>query len=316
MNARPRFPLLAALAAAALASAACGGAGDLQTAQTTALVSAPARLLAPEAPAPKAAGRAFRPVVAPGDGLELTEESIAERNEKHKYKIEIRFPQLRGRRGQNADKFNRAVRALAAREARDSRHAYAGTPGRPAARPESSEDFYESLSGRYEFIHFADELVSLRFTLHAQSRGAGHAVQFHRVFNFDLKSGRALRLDDIFKPGAPHLQALAAYSIADLRRQDEEEHRREVARLTAEGRPAAHAGVRTSDAEFRSGAGPEADNYGTWNLAAEGVVVTFAACKVLGCAAGAQEVLVPFASLDAMLNQSSPAARLFARPAR
>ena len=315
MKSRRKFLLPASLVAAALACAACGGARELQTAETAALVSAPARLLAPAAPAPKAASRAFTPVVAPGDGLELAEASITERSEKRKYKIEIRFPQLKGRRSRNADKFNRAVRALAAREARDLRHAYAGPPRRPATRSETWEDFYESLSGRYEFIHFADRLVSLRFTLHAQSRGAAHAVQFHRVLNFDLKSGRALRLDDIFKPGARHLQALADYSIADLKRQDEEEHRREVARLTAEGRPAAHAGVRTLDPEFQSGAGPEADNYHTWNLAAEGVVVTFAACKVLGCAAGAREVIVPFAALDAMLNESGPAARLFARQA-
>jgi hypothetical protein len=223
---------------------------------------------------------------------------------------------LKGRLIPSAAKFNRAVRALAAHEARDFRSAYAGRTRRTTTQSELWNDFYESLSGRYEFIHFADDLISLRFTFYGRGRGAAHAVQFHRVLNFDMKSGRPLKLDELFRPRARHLRALAAYSIADLKRRDEEEHRREVARLTTEGRPASQAGVRTPESEFRSGAGPEPENYRAWNLAAEGVVVTFAACQVFGCAAGEQEVLVPYPALEEILNEDSAAARLYAQQPR
>ena len=316
MNSRLKFLLPASLAAAALACAACGGARELQTADTAALVSAPAQLLAPEAPAPKAASRAFTPVVAVGDGLELAEESIAEKNDERKYEIDLAFPQLKGRLSPRAKKFNRAVRALVAREARELRNAYAGPPRSPQAGRAPFEDVYESLTGDYEFIHFADDLVSVRLTLYGQGRGAANPIQFNRVLNFDLKSGRALKLDDLFRPGAQHLRALAAYCVADLKRQDEEDHRRAVAHATSKGRPPDAAGVRTPDSWFQSGAGPEVENYRAWNLTAEGVVVAFASCQVMSCADGEKEVLVPYAALDAVLNQSGPAARLFARQPR
>jgi hypothetical protein len=136
------------------------------------------------------------------------------------------------------------------------------------------------------------------------------------VLNFDLKSGRALELADLFKPGTPHLQALSANSIADLKRQDEEEHRREVARVTGEGKPAGYAGTRTPDSTFQIGAGPEADNYRAWNLTADGVVAAFASCQVSACAAGEKEVLVPYSALQEILSERGPASRLVARPSR
>ena len=317
MNARLRLLLPASLACAALAcSAACGGgAQDLPAAETAALVSAPAKLLAPEPSAPEPARRAFTPVVAPGEGLELAEESVAEKSEKRKYEISLTFPQLKGRPSANAVRFNRAVRALVAREVRDFKRAYGDSAGRPSDE-KVWENVYDSLDGRYEVIHFDDDFVSLRFGLFAYGRGAAHSTQFHRVLNFDLKGGRALALGDLFKPGARHLEALAANCIADLKRQDEAEHRREVARLMGGGKPASHAGVRVPDSDFQIGAGPEADNYRAWNLAAEGVVVSFAACQIGGCADGAKEVLVPYSALEEVLNEGGPAARLNSRQPR
>lgn len=318
MNARLRLLLPAALACAALACSACGGgAQDLPAAETAALVSAPAKLLAPEPSAPEPARRAFTPVVAPGEGLELAEESVAEKSEKRRYEISLTFPQLKGRPAANAVRFNRAVRALVAREVRDFKHAYGGgSAGRPWTDERVWEDVYDSLTGRYEVIHFDDDFASLRFDLYTYGRGAAHSSHSYAVLNLDLKSGRVFKLGDIFEPGAGHLQSLAAHSVADLKKQYEAEHRREVARLTGGGKPASHAGVRVPDSDFRIGAGPEADNYRAWNLAAEGVVVSFAACQIGGCADGAKEVLVPYSALGEMLNEGGPAARLNARRPR
>ncbi|HLL75869.1 MAG TPA: RsiV family protein [Pyrinomonadaceae bacterium] len=316
MNSRPKFLLPASLVAAALACAACGGRPqERQAADTAALVAAPAQLLAPEAPAAGAARRAFTPVVAPGEGLELADGSIRERDEKQRYEIDLTFPQLKGRPGATADKFNRAVRALVAGEVRDFRQSYVEAKGRRAPGAAGGDETFDSLTGRHEVIHFADDLASLRLTLHAYGRG-GRVIQHHRVLNIDLKSGRALKLGDLFTPEAGHLQALAAHCVADLRRQDEEEYRKAVGDATGRGLPASSAGIRTPASEFEIGAAPTAENYRAWNLSAEGVVVSFAACQVLSCAAGEKEVLVPFHALDAILDQSGPAARLFTRQPR
>lgn len=307
MNPRPKLLLPAALVAAALACSSCGGgARELQTADTAALVAAPAQLLAPETAARKGARRAFTPVVAPAEGIELAEESISERDEKQGYELDIVFPQLRGRLTPSAAKFNRAVRALVVREAREFKRADGEPKGRGASRDRIR---LGSLTARYEVIRLDERFVSLRFGLSADGRGATHTTQFRRVLNFDLTTGRVLRLGDLFKPDARHLEALAANCIADLQRQDEEEHRKEIARVTAEGKPASRAGLRTPDSDFESGAGPDAENYRAWNLAAEGVVVTFAPCQVFGCAAGEQEVVVPYSALAEILDEGGPAAR-------
>lgn len=317
MNARLKLLVLASLACAALTFAACGGdAQELQTADTTALVAAPAKLLAPEAPKPEPARRAFTPVVELAEGLELADESVEEKSEKYKYDIGITFPQLKGRVSPRAAKFNRAVRAFVAREVRGFKPTHDDSDeGGYRAEGEHWENVYNSLSGRYEVVHFADDLISVRFNLEAYGRGAGHAVQFYRVLNFDLKAGRALKLGDLFKPGAGHLQVIAANCITDLKRQDDEAHRREVERVTRLGKPASHAGV-PGDPFIEDGAAAKADNYRAWNLTAEGVLVSFAACQVDSCAGGEKEVLVPFSVLEAILEEDGPAARLATRRMR
>jgi hypothetical protein len=316
MNSRTKLLLLASAAAAALALSACAGSQEIETGDAAALVAAPAaQLLAGEAAAPARARRAFTAVVAPGDGLELAEESISEKNEKQSYEIDITFPQLKGRLTPNAAKFNRAARALVAREVREFRQVFDDPESPARSEKKTGQDAFGFFVGRYEAIHLDADFACFRFTLHGRG-WVGRTIQHHRVLNFDLKSGRALELADLFAPGTRYLQALSAHSVAELRRQDEETHRREVARVTGEGRPASSAGVRTPDSDFASGAGPEADNYRAWNLAAEGVVVAFAACQVGGCADGEKEVLVPFSALEAVLDGSGPAARLFAPQAR
>ena len=317
MNARLKFALAASALLAALAGAAACGRGrrQMQSAHTTALVAAPARLLA-QVPAPEAAGRAFTPVVAPADGLELAEESLREKNEKRKYEIELAFPQLRGRLTPQAAKFNRVVRALAEREARDFKSTFAGAPGQTLTTERVRDEGSDSLAGGYEIIHLTGDLVSLRFRLQALGRGAAQPVQFNRVINFDLKAGRALQLGDLFASDASYLDVIASRCVAELKRQDEEEHRRAVRQATGEGRTAGSAGARTPDSDFEIGAGSTAENYAAWNLAGEGVVVTFAVCQVLGCAAGEREVLVPYSALGEILDGGGPAARLITQPPR
>lgn len=312
MNSRKKFLLLASLASAALACAACGGSHDVETADTAALVAAPAaQLLAPDAPPPEATRQKFTPVIKPGQGIELRDESITERNEKHKYEIGFTFPQLKGQLSRQSVTFNRAVRALIEGEVRDFKQAYAKSEGRHRTKEDLWGDTYDYVSGRYEVMHLTDEFVSLRFTQYAYGRGAAHPVQHYSVLNFDLKSGSSLKLGDLFRPGASHLQTVASYCIAALMGEASEERRREIERVTRLGRPAEHAGAPV-DPFIERGAAAEADNYRAWNLAAEGILVSFAACQVDACAGGPKGVLVPYSALAEILDESGPAARLHA----
>jgi hypothetical protein len=320
MNARLKLLLLASLGLTALVCSACGSGGqELQAAVSPdTLVNRVATAQpAAQQPAPEAARRAFTPVVHAGDGLELADESVSEKNEKQRYEIVLTFPRLKGRPTPNAVRFNRAVRATVAREVRRFKDAY-GDPAEddPSMDEKMWGDVYNFLRGGCEIIHLADDFASLRFDLYTYGRGAAHSIHSYVVLNVDLKSGRALTLEELFKPGARYLQALAAHSVSDLKKQYGEEHRRAVERAAGEGLPASYAGVSVRDSEVQTGAGPEAENYRAWNLAAEGVVVSFAACHVGGCADGAKEVVVPYSSLAAILKEDGPAARLRAQRRR
>ena len=309
MNSRLKFLLPAALAAAAaLAGSACGGRQELQAA----LPQATPSLLLPNATAPEAAAqtpvrRAFTPVIEPAFGEALELGLIREADGRLGREIEFSFPLLTGETGRRVRLFNRAVRALAEGVVGDFKRSHPGAGAR-------WDGLKESLRGSYQTTHFTEELIGLRFFAYSRSPD-GRRLDFFRVLNFDLVSGKTLALGDLFRPEAEYLDALAAYCIADLKRQAAEAHRREVARTTQRGRPAGRAGA-PADALIESGAAAEADNYRAWNLTAEGILVSFAACQVDSCAAGDKEVLVPYSALGAILSSDGPAARLVTRPSR
>ena len=64
--------------------------------------------------------------------------------------------------------------------------------------------------------------MSIKFDVGTYYQGAAHPNSYSEVINYDLKNGKQLKLSDLFKPGAKFLQALSAYSIADLKKQAKE----------------------------------------------------------------------------------------------
>ena len=54
------------------------------------------------------------------------------------------------------------------------------------------------------------------------------------------------------------------------------------------------------------GADPLPDNYRTWNIAVDGLVITFDAYQVAAYAAGPQIVTIPYMELQAIIDPSGP----------
>ena len=287
MNSRAKLLLLASLAFAVLACCACDGDSQkLRAAETAALVSAPAGILAPGSQSSGEGPRAFTPLIAPGEGLGMISRSISEGGKRQGYEVEFAFPLLKGRLGPAAKKYNHAVAALARRAVNEFKRA--------SADPQPARDGEgDSLSAVYDTVHFTGDLVSVRFNTSAHV-GGGRDIRQHLVLNFDLGSGRVIEFGDLFAPGSAPLQALASYCAAELKRRD----------------AGARAPAAAADDLIDGGAAPVADNYRAWNITAEGVLVSFAPCQVGACADGAKEVLVPYSALAAILNEDGPAARL------
>ena len=106
------------------------------------------------------------------------------------------------------------------------------------------------------------------------------------TLNYDLSQGRELALGDLFLPDSAYLEAIAQYCIAELQKTA-------VFRCVYDGRRRA----------------PQ-QNYRSWNIAPEGLIVTFGTYQVAPGAAGPQRVIVPYGKLTDFIDPQGPLAIL------
>lgn len=219
------------------------------------------------------------------NGLRVATKENKEENKKQKYSINMEYPELTGAPNQNAEKFNQEVRNLVAKETREfkkgvSEASSEDTPG----DSETGSDTQMS----YDVTLATDDLISVVFNVSNYSQGAAHPNHYAVVINYDLKSGKALKLSDLFKPGSDYLKVLSSYTINDLKKQ---------------------AGQETYDSEWlEKGAGPESDNYSDWNISRKGLAITFDQYQVASYAEGPKHVLVPYSALKEVIKADGPLA--------
>lgn len=126
------------------------------------------------------------------------------------------------------------------------------------------------------------ELLSLKFDVSFYTGGA-HPGSYSRTATYDIEEGFMLSLSDLFQPGMDHLFPLSSYCLEELRASE------------------------IGSALFEDGASPTAENYGRWNVTADGLLITFDVYQVAAYAAGPQQVLVPWNDLRAIIDPDGPA---------
>jgi hypothetical protein len=147
--------------------------------------------------------------------------------------------------------------------------------------PGSAGSFYDQ---SYELISPPGNLVSLKFQIMIYIQGAAHPGTHMRTVTYDLEAGSDVRLEQLFLPGSNYLERIANYCIAQL-------------------------GSRNIGFESSSnGAQPLQENYGNWNITSDGLLITFEEYQVAAYAAGPQEVNVPYAELQSIIDPHGPLA--------
>ena len=116
----------------------------------------------------------------------------------------------------------------------------------------------------------------------------GHSTERQDSFtvNYDLTSGRPLKLSELFKPGSDYLELISRYSIDALRMRG--------------GRIKALA--------------PESGNFNVWQITTNGISFNFPACKVAECAEGELIVQISYEDLKPILNPNIPGKFNFTYP--
>jgi Protein of unknown function (DUF3298)/Deacetylase PdaC len=227
------------------------------------------------------------PIAFTGD-VELVSKQIKENNKKLMYEVTAQYPQLTGGNNPNFEKFNQAARASATKKVATFKKDMAVDEGEEP-RPEGSMGSYLNVS--YTVVLAQDDLVSVKFDTGSYYQGAAHPNSSSDVLNYDLKNGKPLRLNDLFKPGAKFLPTIANYCIAELKKQMK-------------------ADDGTVDTEtIQTGAAPSGKNYQSWTITKTGLGITFDSYQVGPYAAGPQFVLVPYSTLKDLINPEGPIAQ-------
>jgi hypothetical protein len=225
------------------------------------------------------------PIAFTGD-VESTSKQINETDKKLMYELSAQYPQFTGGNNPNLEKFNQVARGLVTKKVAGFKKDMAPAEGEEP-RPEGSMG--SSLNVTYTLILAQDDLVSVKFDVGSYYQGAAHPNSYSDVINYDLKNGKQLKLGDLFKPGSKYLQALANYSIADLKKQSKDKG--------------------LIDGEIENGAAPVAKNYQSWIITKKGLGITFDAYQVGPYAAGPQFVMVPYSALKDVINPDGPIAQ-------
>lgn len=132
----------------------------------------------------------------------------------------------------------------------------------------------------YELLYNQNGIVSILMNLDVYVAGAAHPSPFSITLNYDLTRGRDLALADLFTPGSNYLGRIADVCKADL-------------------------GTREY-IDFFDGADPTLENYRSWNMTPDGLLITFDVYQVAPYAAGPQTVLIDYRQLSDIIHETSP----------
>ena len=224
-------------------------------------------------------------------GVEIVARRIKENNKKLKYEIEAVYPQLTGSGSPNYEKFNQTVRGLVTKKVSAFRTGTAPSPDDPP--PTELESLGSDLNVTYTVALAKDDLISVVLEVSDYEAGAAHPNSYSEVMNFDLKNGKVLKLADLFQPGSKYLQSIAAYCIADLKKQ---------------GKQGQDSMLEDED-WIQRGAAADAENYSNWTIGKKGLGIIFDPYQVAAYAAGPQHVLVPYSALKGLIKADGPIAQ-------
>lgn len=206
----------------------------------------------------------------------ITTREYTEKIKLKKAELSAEYPELAGTA--NAAGFNQLAKARVMASLADFRKDLTGVT---AADIKLLGEMGNYIDVGYSVEYADDDLISVSFGEDTFTGGAHPNHDFYTL-TYDLKTGRELKLADLFKPGAKYLTTIAAYAIKDLKGRKDPE--------TGE-----NMGLATDI--FEDGAKPTAENYANWNVTKKGLLITFPPYQVAAYAYGPQSVIVPYSVL-------------------
>ncbi len=197
------------------------------------------------------------------------------------FRADLRYPRLSPDSVAAVARVNRAIEdsvaALVAR-ARPNLNDFTGDP-------ETDRWITGEVSGSYGPTLLQGDLLSTRLDAYVYTGGA-HGTTVGVPLNFDLRTGRAVRLGELFRPGTAYLDTLAALATARL--------------------AAARGGTEWM---FEERVPPTAGVLSAFTLGPDSLTVFFPPYAIAQYAMGPSEVSLPYRRLARVLDSEGPVAR-------
>src|SRR5262249_42944716 len=133
----------------------------------------------------------------------------------------------------------------------------------------------------YTLTAASPNAISILFGVSNYYAGAAHPNYYTFVLNYDLNKGQVLALADLFKPDSNYLKFISDFSLKSLKKGG----------VGGEG--------------FLEGAAAKLENYKSWSLLPQGLLITFDPYQVASYAEGPQEVFIPSSALKQILKPES-----------
>jgi hypothetical protein len=238
-----------------------------------------------------------RTEVLRSSGTKLVERELREENSELKFEDDVSFPQFDPPTTSSQSRFNDAVKQLASKKFESYKRDQLRPRSSAERFPRYHEDVVEFLRVDYDLPFVTDRFVNVRFYASTYGRGAGHAVDYFFVFNFDLQSSSEIELAGLFSPGSKYLRLISDYSRQTVKE-----------RICREG---GWAGTESLDDCFKDGplwedgVKPTSENFKAWTITTEGLLFSFDPCQLTGCSSGEFYVVVPYSQLSAMIRPNS-----------
>ena len=195
------------------------------------------------------------------------------------YTIQAQIPAIEGNNDPRATAFTTTMHDLVQGLIDDFKKNLAQNPVTPIKAA-------SYLDVKFSIVSPSGNILSVKYMTEGYLAGMAHPYHMNPTFNFNIESGKALSLADLFLPNTDYLTPISKYCVTELTKRD--------------------IGF-TSD--FAQGADPKPENYKNWNITADGLAITFDEYQVAPYVAGPQVVTIPYDELKNVIDPNGPLAQ-------
>ncbi len=215
------------------------------------------------------------PTLTPHPPLVIAAQETSEESKSPRYIIQASWPVLDWGGDPRVEAFNQAIETRVRGEIQAFKENLLQLSDDPALNELSS-----SLQIGYTTQNYDRGVLSVLLRISFYSAGAAHPGSYFLAVNYDLREGKELVLADLFQPGADYLASISSACLEDLNDR----------------------GV----LGWEEGALPVEENYRTWNVTPDGLLITFDEYQVAPYAAGPQSVIIPYETLSEFIRPDGP----------